>query len=68
MQIKLDGSEIYRKAFICTSDPGEDWTKIILTQWGYQNISGKDYSVILPSGGTRLTIANTEGDWLSLTE
>ena len=65
MQIKLDGSEIYRKAFICTSDPGEDWTKIILTQWGYQNISGKDYSVILPSGGTRLTIANTEGDWMS---
>ena len=65
MQIKLDGSEIYRKVFTCTSDPGEDWTKIILTQWGYQNISGKDYSVVLSFAGTRLTISNTEGDWLS---
>lgn len=65
IKIRLDGSEIFSKVFICTSDPGEDWTKILITQWGYQNISGKDYSVVLPSGGTRLTISNTEGDWLS---
>lgn len=65
MQIKLDGSEVYNKAFTCSSDPGEDWTKIILTQWGYQNISGKDYSTVLPADGTRLTISNTDGDWMT---
>jgi hypothetical protein len=63
--VKLDGSDIYNKVFTCGSAPGDDWTKIILTQWGYQNISGKDYQVVLPSDGTRLTISNTAGDWLS---
>ena len=53
------------KDFLCAADPGEDWTQIISTQWGYQNISGKDYSVTLPSDGTRLTITNTEGDWMT---
>jgi aryl-phospho-beta-D-glucosidase BglC (GH1 family) len=65
MQIKLDASEVYNKAFTCSADPGEDWTKIILTQWGYQNISGKDYSAVLPSDGTRLTISNIDGDWMT---
>jgi aryl-phospho-beta-D-glucosidase BglC (GH1 family) len=66
LQIKLDGSEIFSKVFVCSADPGEDWTKIILTQWGYQNISGKDYSTVLPSDGTRLTITNTDGDWMTV--
>ncbi|MDP4221813.1 MAG: cellulase family glycosylhydrolase [Bacteroidota bacterium] len=65
MQIKLDGTEIYTKAFTCGPDPGEDWTQIINTQWGYQNISGKDYSTALPADGTKLTFSNTEGDWLT---
>jgi hypothetical protein len=66
LQIKLDDSEIYKKVFICGSDPGTDWTQIISTQWGYQNISGKDYSVALPSDGSRLTITNTNGDWMTI--
>jgi aryl-phospho-beta-D-glucosidase BglC (GH1 family) len=65
LQIKLDDTEIFNKVFTCGADPGEDWTQIILTQWGYQNISGKDYSVALPSDGTRLTITNTDGDWMT---
>jgi aryl-phospho-beta-D-glucosidase BglC (GH1 family) len=65
LQIKLNDSEIYSKAFLCGSDPGVDWTEILLTQWGYQNISGKDYSVVLPSNGTRVTITNTVGDWMT---
>ena len=65
LQIKLDDAEIYNKAFICGPDLGEDWTEILLTQWGYQNISGKDYSVVLPSDGTQLTITNTNGDWMT---
>ena len=66
LQIKLDNSEIYNKVFTCGPDPGEDWTQIISTQWGYQNISGKDYSVVLPTGGTRLAITNTNGDWMTI--
>ncbi len=65
LQIKLDGTEIFKKAFICGPSAGEDWSQIVLTQWGYQNISKKDYSVVLPASGTRLTITNTEGDWMT---
>lgn len=66
LQIKLDGSEIYTKSFLCGPDLGEDWTEIINTQWGYQNISGKDFGVILPAEGSRLEITNTAGDWLTI--
>ena len=66
LQIKLDDVEIYNKAFVCGPDLGEDWTIINQTQWGYQNISGKDYSVILPSDGQTLAISNIEGDWLTM--
>jgi len=65
LQIKLDDSEIFSKAFLCGSDLGDDWTEIISTQWGYQNISNKDYSVVLPANGTKLTITNTIGDWMT---
>jgi aryl-phospho-beta-D-glucosidase BglC (GH1 family) len=65
LQIKLDDSEIYSKDFLCGPDPGDDWTQIVSTQWGYQNISGKDYSVTLPADGTKLTITNTDGDWMT---
>jgi len=66
LQVKLDNDVIFNREFICGPEPGEDFTRIVSTQWGYQNISGKDYSVVLPRDGTRLTIANTDGDWLTL--
>jgi aryl-phospho-beta-D-glucosidase BglC (GH1 family) len=65
LQIKLDDTVIFNKPFLCGPDPGEDWTEIISTQWGFQNISNKDYSVTFPFNGTRLTITNTEGDWMT---
>jgi len=65
MEIKLDNTTILSKNFVCGPDPGEDWTEIINTQWGYQNISGKSYSAVLQQNGTRLTISNTAGDWMS---
>jgi aryl-phospho-beta-D-glucosidase BglC (GH1 family) len=65
LQIKLDDAEIYSKAFLCGADLGQDWTQIISTEWGYQNISGKDYSVTLPSDGTKLTFTNADGDWMT---
>lgn len=68
LQIRLDDNEVYKKVFICGPDPGDDWTRIIETRWGYQNISGKDYTAVLPSGGTRLAFSNTDGDWLTVNE
>jgi len=66
LQIMLDDDEIWSKAFVCGPDPDEDFTEVISTQWGYQNISGKDYSVVLPREGSRLTLTNTDGDWMTL--
>jgi len=65
LEIKLDANSIFTKSFICGPDPGEDWTQIINTQWGYQNISAKDYSVTLPQAGTKLTFSNIAGDWMT---
>ena len=65
LEIKLDNSVVFSKSFVCSSDPGEDWTQIISTQWGYQNISNKDYSVTINQPGTKLTFANTVGDWMT---
>ncbi len=65
LEIKLDDQAILTKQFICGPDLGEDWTEIILTQWGYQNISNKDYTVVLPSDGTKLTFSNVAGDWMT---
>ncbi len=65
LQIMLDDQVIYTKTFLCGPEKGEDWTEIILTQWGYQNISNKDYSVLLPDDGTKLSIANASGDWMT---
>ncbi|HLF33380.1 MAG TPA: cellulase family glycosylhydrolase [Cyclobacteriaceae bacterium] len=64
LEISLDDITIFSKHFLCTSDPDEDFTIILPTQWGYQNISGKNYSVILPSSGEKLAFSNTEGSWL----
>ena len=66
LQIRLDDALIYSKPFLCGPDLGDDWTEIVETQWGYQNISNKDYSTHLPSDGSRLTLVNTEGDWMTL--
>ena len=56
---------IYEKYFVTGPEKGEDWTEIILTQWGYQNISRKDYTVTLPADGAKLSIENSFGDWMT---
>ena len=65
LTIKLDDVVIYEKYFVTGPEKGEDWTEIILTQWGYQNISRKDYTVTLPADGAKLSIENSFGDWMT---
>lgn len=66
LQILLDEVEILNKKFVCGPDLGEDWTLINETQWGYQNISNKDYGATFPSRGGKLTISNISGDWMTM--
>ena len=54
------------KISVLGPDLGDDWTEINLTEWGYQNYSNKDYSIVLPSSGSKLTISITEGDWMQM--
>lgn len=68
LEIKVDDQVIYTKAFVCGPEIGDDWTEIINTQWGYQNISDKDYSVTLPADGSSITISNIAGDWMTFNE
>jgi aryl-phospho-beta-D-glucosidase BglC (GH1 family) len=62
--IKLNGKTIFRHAFLPADGAGE-WTKVIKTQWGFQNIYNKDYKVILPEEGNELAFGMEEGDWLT---
>jgi hypothetical protein len=62
----IDNAPFYTKDFVCGPDLGDDWTEIVNTQWGYQNISNKDYTATLPAGGLQLTLENTNGDWIRI--
>ncbi len=66
LSIKAGTKTVLSKHFLCTADPGTDFTKINKTEWGYQNFSDKDYSAVLTEAATRLTIENILGDWMIL--
>lgn len=62
--ITLDSTLLYSHLFEPKSGTGE-WTRVISTQWGYQNIYCRDYSVNLPKDGKTLSFYISEGDWLT---
>ena len=66
LQIKADNKIIFTKNFVCGADPGEDFTIVENTQWGYQNISNKDFSVTLSDSASSLSFENAEGDWMTI--
>lgn len=66
LTIKAGIKVILNKRFVCTADPGSDFTTVVKTNWGYQNVSNKDYSVILTEPATKLTFENSAGDWMTL--
>ncbi len=66
LNIKAGTKTILSKRFVCGPDLGDDFTKIVETEWGYQNISNKDYSVILSANATRISFENTAGDWMTI--
>lgn len=66
LTVKAGTKVLLNKRFVCTADPGTDFTKIVKNDWGYQNISNKDYSVTLTEAASKLTFEVTAGDWLTL--
>ena len=66
LRIKADNKTIYTKNFVCGPNPGVDFTKIIETQWGYQNISNKDFSVTLNEQAASIAFDNSSGDWMTI--
>jgi aryl-phospho-beta-D-glucosidase BglC (GH1 family) len=66
LSIKAGSKTVYSKKFVCGPEPGADFTKVVKTQWGYQNISNKDFSVTLAEPATALAFDNTTGDWMTI--
>jgi hypothetical protein len=66
LQIKAGTKIVFTKKFVCGPDLGSDFTKIVNTQWGYQNISNKDFSLTLKDPATSLSFENTSGDWMTI--
>lgn len=66
LQVKAVTKVILSKKFVCTASLGTDFTQIVQTQWGYQNISNKDYKATLTAQATSLTFENVTGDWMTV--
>ena len=66
LTVKAGTKVILSKRFVCTKDLGTDFTVLVDKGWGYQNISNKDYSVLLPENATSISFENTAGDWMTI--
>lgn len=66
LQVKAGSKVILSKKFVCGATLGTDFTKIVQTQWGYQNISNKDFKGTTTEKTTTLTFENVSGDWMTI--
>ncbi|MBE0655292.1 MAG: cellulase family glycosylhydrolase, partial [Bacteroidales bacterium] len=66
LQIKAGQTVIYSKKFVCGADTGADFSQIVNTEWGYQNISNKDFNVTLAAPATSISLENVSGDWMTV--
>lgn len=66
LRIRAGTQTVLSKRFVCGPEPGDDFTEIINTQWGYQNISNKDFAVTLTQPATSLSFDNSAGDWMTI--
>ncbi len=66
LRIRTGNTVVYSKKFVCGPDLGTDFTKIVQTQWGYQNISNKDFSVTLTGQASAISFENASGDWMTI--
>lgn len=66
LRIRAGTQTILSKKFVCGPELGEDFTQIINTQWGFQNISNKDFGVTLAVPAITISFDNSAGDWMTI--
>ncbi|MCA1760909.1 MAG: T9SS type A sorting domain-containing protein, partial [Bacteroidales bacterium] len=66
LRITAGNKVIYSKKFVCGPELGTDFTKIVQNQWGYQNISNKDFSATTTEQATKIAFDNVTGDWMTI--
>jgi aryl-phospho-beta-D-glucosidase BglC (GH1 family) len=66
LRIQADKQVILSKRFVCGADTGADFSQVVNTQWGYQNISNKDFTAVTAAASSRLTFENIAGDWMTI--
>jgi len=66
LTIKSGSKVVFSKKFVSGPDPGTDFTTVVKNEWGYTNISNKDFSFILAEASTKLSFENSAGDWMTL--
>jgi aryl-phospho-beta-D-glucosidase BglC (GH1 family) len=64
--VKAGSETILSRHFLCTADTGADFSRVVETEWGYQNISNKDFSGVATEAAARLSFENSSGDWMTL--
>ncbi len=69
LTVTADGKAVWDKTFDCGPGEGEWDEAHYVRKWDlYQNRYDRDYVMEIPAGTRVVEVANTEGDWLTLTE
>ena len=66
LRIMAGTKTILSKKFVCGPELGTDFTKIVQNQWGYQNISNKDFPATIAEQASKITFDNVSGDWMTI--
>lgn len=67
--VKADDTTVWEHDFINGPGAGEWKTVVHKPEWKiYQNVYDRDYTCTIPANTKAVTISNTTGDWMQLTE
>jgi aryl-phospho-beta-D-glucosidase BglC (GH1 family) len=66
LRIMAGNKTILSKKFVCGPELGTDFTKIVQNQWGYQNISNKNFLATVAEQTSKITFDNVSGDWMTI--
>lgn len=69
LAIRAGTTTLTNRLFVPGPGAGE-WKQVIFVpEWNtYQNLYDRDYTVTIPAGSPRVTLDNTDGDWMTFSE
>ena len=69
LTVKAGTTTLTNRLFVPGPGAGE-WKEVIFVpQWNtYQNLYDRDYTVTIPAGSPRVTLDNTDGDWMTFSD